>query len=247
MAPKSGRMLVIALVVSLFIVVVPGRNLLRAGESAHHDLDDVWQRVHQSGAYKYSADVTQTNTPQPTIVNAGRESKSNRIFMEGETDLDAESLQLTMWTGGGSVLSPESGVQIKVEGQTAMARQGAGDWEEIDDFTGLFAPEGDFLTYTRAAENVVRHAPETRSTALGEISFTRYTFDINGRRYAEYMRGQLKDQAVREGLPPGMQMELPRIYVEMTGTGELWVGADGLPLRQQFMLTFPETKDNYVT
>ncbi|MDX1417341.1 MAG: hypothetical protein R3293_24255, partial [Candidatus Promineifilaceae bacterium] len=122
-----------------------------------------------------------------------------------------------------------------------------GAWEKIDDFTGLFAPGGDFLTYTRAAENVVRHAPETRSTAIGEISFTRYTFDINGRRYAEQMRGQLKDQAVREGLPPGMQMELPRVYVDMTGTGELWVGADGLPLRQQFSLTFPETKDNYVT
>ena len=33
----------------------------------------------------------------------------------------------------------------------------------------------------------------------------------------------------------------------MTGTGELWVGANGLPLRQTFALEFPPDKDNYVS
>ncbi|MEZ4560619.1 MAG: hypothetical protein R2854_29995 [Caldilineaceae bacterium] len=52
---------------------------------------------------------------------------------------------------------------------TRRARQGSGAWEEIDDFTGLFAPGGDFMAYTRAATDVVQHPPALRSTPLGEI------------------------------------------------------------------------------
>ena len=86
-------------------------------------------------------------------------------------------------------------------GDQAQARQGGGAWEDIDDFTGLFAPGGDFLAYTRAAEDVVRHAPETRTTPLGSVDVTRYTFDIDGRSFAIQMREQMRDQAMREGLP----------------------------------------------
>ena len=47
------------------------------------------------------------------------------------------------------------------------------------------------------------------------------------------------------GLPATIQLELPKVYADMTGTGELWVGADGMPLRQRFALQFPEDQHNY--
>ncbi len=215
----------------------------RAAEQA---VDAVWQRVRQSGAYQFGAEVTQTQTPRPTVVNAGRESKSNTLYLEGDTDLNAESLKLRVWSGGGSVLAPETAVEVKVDGQTAQARKGGGAWEEIDDFSGLFAPNGDFMAYTRAAKNVVAHEPEVLNTIVGQILVTRYTFDIDGYEYAQQMRGQLREQAVRDGLPPGVELELPRMYTEMSGTGELLVGENGFPLRQEFALSFPESKDNYV-
>ena len=50
---------------------------------------------------------------------------------------------LTLWSRGGSVLDVGSGVEIRVEGNTALGRKSNGTWEEIDGFTGIFAPGGD--------------------------------------------------------------------------------------------------------
>ncbi|MGQ0603020.1 MAG: hypothetical protein ACT4QE_15155, partial [Anaerolineales bacterium] len=49
--------------------------------------------------------------------------------------------------------------------------------------------------------------------------------------------------AERGGLPPGVTLDLPRAYTGMTGTGELWVNADGFPIRQILRLQFPATGD----
>ncbi|MCP4212237.1 MAG: hypothetical protein GY764_12270 [Halieaceae bacterium] len=221
-------------------------QLLQAAESDQSDIQTVWQRVHQSGAYNFSAQVTQTLTPQSTVANAGRSEKETTLFLEGQTDLAADSLILSLWSNGGSVLAPESGVQIKVEGDKAYSRQGDGEWKETDNFTGLFAPGGDFLAYVRSADNVIRHAPERLSTVAGDVLVTRYSFDINGRHLAEQVREQMMAEATGDGLPPNVAIELPRTYVDMTGQGELWVGEDGLPLRQKFELQFPERADNYL-
>ncbi|MCZ7570230.1 MAG: thrombospondin type 3 repeat-containing protein [Ardenticatenaceae bacterium] len=78
----------------------------------------------------------------------------------------------------------------------------------------------------------------------GEIRFTRYTFTIDGRRFATYLRDRIEKRLAEQGeLPPGVTVELPRQYVAMTGEGELWVRADGLPLRQILHLRFPDQKD----
>ncbi|MEZ4610958.1 MAG: hypothetical protein R2838_12075, partial [Caldilineaceae bacterium] len=174
-------------------------------------------------------------------------SKETAMHMEGAADPDAESLHLTMWTSGGSVQDPASGAEVRVTGDTALARRGDGAWEEIDGFSGLFAPGGNLMAYTRAAENVVNRGTDVRTTPRGEIEITRYTFDIDGRQFAAHMRAQMTEQAVAGGLPAGVQMELPKVYAQMTGTGELWVGDDGLPLRQIFDLSFPPDAHDYVT
>ncbi len=238
------RWIIIPFGILLLLALAP--QWLHATGPEQDELQTIWQRVRRAGAYEFSADLTQTFMPLPTVKNAGRESKEHRVYLEGETDPAAESLLLTMWSGGGSVLLPETGLQVKVQEGTAHARQGAQPWAPIDDFSGMFAPGGDFMAYLAAADNVVRGDPERRSTALGEISFVRYSFDVNGRRFAEYMREQMTQQLTATGeLPPVVQVGVSKVYAGMSGRGELWVGENGMPIHQAFDLQFPDRADDH--
>ncbi len=78
-----------------------------------------------------------------------------------------------------------------------------------------------------------------------QVTFTRYTFRIDGQSYATYLRDQMEKHLAAGGeLPPGVDLDLPKQYVNMTGDGELWVGADGLPMRQILHLYFPPRPDD---
>ena len=71
-------------------------------------------------------------------------------------------------------------------------------------------------------------------------NLTRYAFDLNGRKYAQFMRDQMEAQLRQQGeLPAGLRLDLVREYVTMQGSGEIWLDAAGLPVRQIIHLTFP--------
>jgi hypothetical protein len=219
-----------------------------ASSDEQDSIKAAWQRAREAGSYRFAADVVQTTVPLPTVTNVGRQSKRDALRIEGQTNLPDQTMRLTLWSQGGSVLSAESGVEVRVEGDRAFARRGAESWQEVNDFTGLFAPEGDFLAYLAAARDVVNQGTETRqiSNLQSPITFTRYTFEINGPGFAAYLRDQLQQHLTEKGeLPPGVSLDLPRQYTGMTGQGELWVGADGLPLRQIIHLQFPPRSDDH--
>jgi hypothetical protein len=132
--------------------------------SPEREVQAVWERVRQSGAYHFTADIHQTTVPRPTISNVGRQGKQETLHLEGETDLPARQLHLTLWSQGGSVLDAASGVEIKVEGDRAYGRQQGQSWQEISNFTGVFAPQGDFMAFLAAAKNVKRDDVEREST-----------------------------------------------------------------------------------
>jgi len=202
---------------------------------------DAWERARRAGAYHFSADIVQTAIPLPTVTNVGRQSRQDSLHVEGRANLAGATMDLTIWSQGGSLLRAADGLQVRVEEGGAVARQGAGPWEEIEDFTGLFAPQGDAMAYLAAARNVAEEGSEIRAG----IAFTRYTFEVDGRRFAAAVRDQLQRRLGEQGeLPPGVNLELPRMYVEMTGRGELWVGEDGLPLRQILHLQLPGSRDD---
>ena len=69
-------------------------SLVQAQRSPQGELDEVWARVQESGAYRFSADIVQTTTPQATVANAGRESKQDQLYLEGESDIQAETCLL---------------------------------------------------------------------------------------------------------------------------------------------------------
>jgi hypothetical protein len=181
--------------------------------------------------------------PLATLTNVGRASRTEKLYLEVQNDLKAAKMELTLWSDGGSVLNAASGISIRSEGGKSFARRGEGEWQEIGDFTGSIAPQGDFMSYLAAIKDVQPQPAETR----GGIRFTRYTFTIDSPRFALYMRQQMETALRARGeLPPTLHLDTPAYFRDMVGAGELWVGEDGLPLRQILTLQFPAQQDEQV-
>jgi hypothetical protein len=58
-----------------------------AAPSPEDEVQAAWRRVRESGAYHFSADIRQTTVPRSTISNVGRPSKTETLYLEGETNL----------------------------------------------------------------------------------------------------------------------------------------------------------------
>ena len=99
------------------------------------------------------------------------------------------------------------------------------------------------MAYLVAMRNVQAHPAESRNG----IHFTRYSFAIDGPTLALHLHQQMEAAMRAKGeLPPGVTLEIPRYYQQMTGEGELWIDENGMPLRQVMTLQFPEQKDEQV-
>ncbi|NOZ06931.1 MAG: hypothetical protein GXP41_11385, partial [Chloroflexi bacterium] len=163
------------------------------------------------------------------------------LYLQGSLDRFAHTMQLTLWRNSGSVASGRDGIEIRVENGKAYGRQNGGAWQEIDDFSGAFAPGGDPLAFLASIKNVQR----AEAGAVNEIapSFSRFTFEIDGPAFAEHLRRQFEKEMRHRGeLPPNFNLQPPQQYQQMTGSGEVWIDEQGLPLRLRVHLAFPPEK-----
>lgn len=227
-----------------FLTVQPASSFASAESDP---LAAAWARAQARGSYRFASDVTQTTVPQATLANIGSTSRAERVYLEGATDLRQETMTLKLWSdgwaGGGSTLIPESGIEVQVADGKTQVRRAGGHWEEAAGLVEGFAPQGDFMSFLSAANAITPHAPETRQG----ITFTRYTFEIDGPAFARYTREQMqRSMHARGELPPEMTLATSPYYEGMRGTGELWVGEDGLPVRQILALRFPSQRDEQV-
>ena len=203
----------------------------------------VARQTRAAGSYAFVADITQFTVPAATPLNIGRSARQDELRLEGQTDLEKGELVMTLWSQGGNVLDAASGLEMKTENGRLLARQPGAEWQEISNFTNAFIPDGDFTTFLVGAENIVNAGTQTRQG----LTFTRYTFDINGPAFAEHMRRILQQQMQQNGeLPYNSQVTTPEQFAQMTGSGELWVLPNGLPLRQQVTLRFPEQEGFWI-
>ena len=108
------------------LLALPGM----AQATDHEGLKVVWDAVRRSGTYRFTADVRQRMLPVPSVTTVGRQSREDALYMEGDTDLQARRLHLTVWSQGGSVLDPNSGAEMVIEADRARARRGTQPWEE---------------------------------------------------------------------------------------------------------------------
>jgi uncharacterized repeat protein (TIGR01451 family) len=236
----------IAALITLALIFAPWPA--RANEAADA-IGQIWQRVYQIGAYEFRANVTQEVVPVASIVNVGRGSERQELYIEGATDLRQQTLAMTLWSQGGSVFDRASGLELKLEADRLLARKGGSDWQEINNFTDALMPQGDFMVFLAGATDVQLADDSLPEGETGESAApTRYTYRIDGPTFAAHLRDRVTRQMTRRGeLALHSKLELPKTFTDMTGTGELWVRADGLPLRQVTHLRFPEQDGHWVS
>ncbi len=213
-----------------------------------------WQLAKQSGRYEYYADARQTLHPTARIENGGRSSRTQRITASGLLDLNNETMELRIWSQ-----SDNRTVEMRLADGKTYGRLDENDpWEEVDNTSEIFAPGGDPLGFLTAAENIQAVSTHPDSNESGANStdvlylpfepnpnaYSRYTFDINGTKYAQFMRRQMQEQMRRNGeLPPGMSLGQAASLTDITAHGELWLDDQGLPARQIIHMEFPAKRD----
>lgn len=107
------RILAGSVLLFIFLTLAAAAPIARA-QSPVDDFAHVWQRVEQAGGYSFHADVRHTRTPRATVANAGYQSTSSLLYVDGRTDLNTAALDLTLWSGGGSALDMTSGLELRV-------------------------------------------------------------------------------------------------------------------------------------
>ncbi|MEM7115428.1 MAG: thrombospondin type 3 repeat-containing protein, partial [Chloroflexota bacterium] len=235
------------LLISLFLVGTVVKNV--AAQTAVSTTTEItpaeavqnaWQSTKDSGVYDFRANYEQTRHLAPSLKNAGKDPIEDQLFIEGQVNEPAESLEMTMWRTGG----PESGnaLAMRVEGTTAYGRVGGGEWEEVDNFSDVFAPGGDPLGFLAGATNVAKGETVNRSFDNGPtITLTRYSFDFDGAPFAEHLRQQMEIEMQKRGeLPAGISLETPKAYRTMVGQGEIWLDPAGLPRELSIDLELPD-------
>ncbi|HFQ94402.1 MAG TPA: hypothetical protein ENK32_10360, partial [Anaerolineae bacterium] len=244
MKAKHSSSIFIFIIVTLFAILA-ARPLTLWAEPASRAARAAWRQANDVGQYRFAAEINQTTRPLPTLVNAGKGSQTERIYLEGSADTAAETMNLKLWAEGGSAALGQGAIEMRVAGGRALGRVNDGPWQEVDNATNFFAPGGDPLQFLNAAEQISEAGRESRAG----ISFTRYTFLINSDTFARQMRRQFEEQLAQDGapLPPGIQLDIPRLYAGMDARGELWIGDDGLPLRQIITLEFPPAGQEQVS
>ncbi len=218
----------------LLLASLVGSKVSQAAPSAGAAVDHAWRRAQEAGVYHFSTEIVQTTYPAPAVTNAGRRSQTERLYLEGRVNTPAHQMALTLRPEGGNVLSRQDSFEIRVDGNQAYGRKPGGEWQEIQDFSGAFAPAGDLLAYLAGAENV-------RPAEVGQASgLTRYVYDVDGPAFAAYVRDQLEQYLVKQGeLPPSIRLESADLYRDVKGDGEVWLTADDLPARLAVDLTYP--------
>ena len=211
--------------------------------TAKEEIINAWGLAQASGTYNYHSQVQQVTYPVPKLSNTSRSPQEDTLTMSGSINLPAESMEMTLWQNAGGSLA--DGLSIRVEDGQTWARRGENDWVAIDDVANLFAPNNDPLSFVDSATNVQLAGTDTRQVGDMLLTYSRYTFDLDGAVYADNMRQQMEERLSEYGtLPNGLQLNTGEIYRNMTGYGELWLDSDGLPQRLEIFTDIPAYREN---
>jgi uncharacterized repeat protein (TIGR01451 family) len=183
--------------------------------------------------------------------------------------LEFRMWQPTMTGAGGAAgnMAPGSGAEARIEGDRAYVRPlraaaqghagdagaagGAGaEWKEVQDFSASFAPDNDPLAFLGGIKDIadcgLRIADWNSESAINnpQSAISCYRFNLDGPTLGAHLRDKLEQQLSDRGeLPLNMTLEAPDSFRQMTGSGELWVNAQGFPLRLAMHLAFPEERN----
>jgi len=213
---RSRRTLRIAVLAVVLAAAFP-TFLSHAGKQESNPLSAALDKAHAAGSYRFRTNLTQTSAPAATVLNAGRASTTNHVQLDGIVDFAAKAIEVSVSLGGEQGASSRSDVRV-IDGVTSL-KDHAGNWVPSTTSAAATLPaggSGDLTGYLRTARNIIH---QDGQVAAGQAS-ERYTFDIDGAAFAAL----LSAHSDASGHPVAIDRGA-------TGTGEMWVGADGLPMR----------------
>ncbi|MCO5195130.1 MAG: right-handed parallel beta-helix repeat-containing protein [Anaerolineae bacterium] len=192
-------------------------------------LEQIKKSVEEQGTYRFTADIEQTLIPRSVPENIGRTDEQIDLRLDGQVSMpDQAELQLR-FEGGGLNDDP---LNLRQDGTTTYLLQ-EDEWVAVENPAALAAPGNDYFIYLSAAH-------ELRQLEDSLSGFTRYAFDIDGPSLAAYIRTQ-----AQRTQPANTTIQTSPLVEKMSGHGELWVDAAGLPRRQIVDLDVPEASEAY--
>lgn len=240
---KQSRTKLFMHVLPLFLLVLPlvALSFVRLQPVVQSDpVTTSLQRIVRAGGYRFQADALLVTDPTPSMASVGQAPERHEVFFSGHSNLKDDETYLRLWTQGGNVSMGAGSVELRMSSGTTLIREGEGPWEEHQGLGDLYAPGGDLLGYLTAVREVELLAHDA---ALNEADgVTRYGFRIDGPALALYLRDQQQEALVRANrLPAHVQLQPNEQYNQLDGSGELWLDAAGLPVRQILHLRLPAT------
>lgn len=237
----------IALSLSLLLTLtVCAAGLIRnQAQSPEQILRDGWTLAEQAGRYRFTSQVTQTTLPAPRGANVGQIAHEDELIAQGNVDRRANNIQLLLWDNVASASDPKQALEVSITDGQARGRVKGSEWKPLDAISDAFAPGGDLAAYLVAARHVTDLGIEQRNVPTLNEPFVshRYHFVIDGTALATYLTEQLENELRKKGeLPPGLTLGVGEGFRQIAGTGEAWLDSDGLPLRLQADIEFPEQR-----
>ncbi|MCB0166085.1 MAG: PKD domain-containing protein, partial [Anaerolineae bacterium] len=207
------------------------------------------EQAQWAGQYDYTTDIAQTRRYGPRLENAGRSDKVNRLQVNGAVDQPADTVYL-------SLVAPGQGTAaLKVVAGVVYEQQPDKSWQPLQaeasaQLSGSNLSPTDILA---AAANV-QYATAANTLLPADLlpandqGLTRLAFDVDGAAFAAVLKRQMEAQLKAENRwQPNMMLDLGQMYTSMTGQGELWISAEGFPVRQMMVLTIPDPNGDTLT
>lgn len=101
---------IITCILLLIISQWPQAQIAIAARAPEGEVRAAWRRAQEIGQYQFTSELVQTTHPGPALVNVGRSSETDVLYMEGEANLPADQLHLALWDDEGSAFNPQHAV-----------------------------------------------------------------------------------------------------------------------------------------
>jgi len=231
-------------------LAAPDRNPLR----------DVWKRVQKADAYRFTARIEMTLIPRATSDMIGQTDQRVTLRLDGEQfapDHSRATLRLADDPAAPALHIEQQGRRVTVtQGDQRLERDLPLDPATLtSSFLHLLAaatdvrelpPESAALSMTDDASRATQDHPIKREDVKRITPHvSRFAFRVDGSRLAQIYAEKVADELRRAAQVPDLDVTLPAAVAGTVGTGELWVGENGLPLRQVLDLDLPAASDYY--
>ena len=190
-----------------------------------------FERTQSTVRYHFQTDIIERQIPAATLNNIGRQGKQRAYRIEGTVNPIEQRIDLTLFDSNGPA------TQLRIDKGQTYVHIDSGEWKALDN-NGQDGPFTSALAYLHAARAVKILGSERQ----GDTTLAHYQFELDGQRYAEYIRDETRRWREQQDrpLPPGLTYDPPAQLRGMTGRGEVWVQPDGLPTRQIIDAELPD-------